>query len=161
MEAGFQIFKSLITHSFKSKWFLLTQLPSAFFSGVRVRKIDEDRCEVSVPHQWFSKNPFRSTYFACLGMAAEMSTGALSLGHLFKKSPAVSMLVVHSTAEFFKKATDVTTFICVDGLLLKKTIEEAISSGESKSVAVKSVGKNVAGEVIAQFQFTWSFKVKG
>jgi hypothetical protein len=33
-----------------------------------------------------SQNPFRSTYFACLSMAAEMSTGALALGIYIKEN---------------------------------------------------------------------------
>ena len=46
-----------------------------------------------------------SFYLFCLsGMAAEMSTGALALTHLYKRKPAVSMLVVKVEAEYFKKA---------------------------------------------------------
>jgi hypothetical protein len=140
--------------------FLLSKLPSAYFSGVRVKSLDESKCEVTVPFKWFSQNPFRSTYFACLSMAAEMSTGALALGHLYKRKPAVSMLVVKTEGEYFKKATDKTTFVCEDGSGIKKTIEEAIATGEGKTIRVKTIGKNRAGELVAEFYITWSFKAK-
>ena len=68
-------FLQLIKHPFKFKLYMLSKLPSAFFSGVRVVHADEYACAVKVPYKWFSQNPFRSTYFACLSMAAEMSTG--------------------------------------------------------------------------------------
>ena len=120
----------------------------------------ENRCEVIVPFKWFSQNPFRSTYFACLSMAAEMSTGALALGHLYKRTPPVSILVIKTEGEYFKKAVEKTSFVCEEGLRIKQMIDEAIATGEARTVRVKSVGKNKAGELVAEFFISWSFKVK-
>jgi hypothetical protein len=93
-------------------------------------------------------------------MAAEMSTGALALGHLYKRKPLVSMLVVKTEGEYFKKAVDKTVFVCEDGLQIKKSIEDAIKSGDGKTVRAKTIGKNKAGELVAEFFITWSFKAK-
>lgn len=153
-------FFKLMKHPLKFRMFLFYKLPSAYFAGVKVKSIDENRCQVTVPFKWFSQNPFRSTYFACLSMAAEMSTGALAMGHLYKRNPAVSMLVIKTDGEYFKKAADKTTFTCEDGALIKQMIEEAVASGEARTVTVKSTGKNNAGEIVAEFKITWSFKVK-
>ena len=136
------------------------KLPSAFFAGVCVRDIDEKHCVVTVPYKWFSQNPFKSTYFACLSMAAEMSTGALAMAHLYKKSPAVSMLVVKVESEYFKKATGLTTFICEDGEAMLQEIEASITGGEGRIFRAKSTGKNLEGEIAAEFYITWSFKAK-
>ena len=160
MESTFQSFAKLMMHPVKFRFFLLAKLPSAYFSGVRVRHIDEEKCEVSVPFKWFSQNPFKSIYFACLSMAAEMSTGALAMAHLYKKKPVVSMLVIKTTSEYFKKAINRTTFTCEDGALIKKTIEEAITKGEPRIITAKSIGKNELGELVAEFTITWSFKAK-
>lgn len=149
-----------MTSPLKFRMFLLSKLPSAYFSGVRVKSLDENKCEVTVPFKWFSQNPFRNTYFACLSMAAEMSTGALALGHLHKRNPAVSMLVVKTEGEYYKKATDKTTFVCEGGLAIKKIIEEAVATGESRTIRVKTIGKNKAGDLVAEFYITWSFKSK-
>ena len=140
--------------------FLLSHLPNAFFSGVRIRNLSESSCEVTVPYKWFTKNPFRSTYFACLSMAAEMSTGALCLVHLSKRDPPVSMLVVKVESEYFKKATGRTSFICEDGLKIRESIEQAIQTGEAKAIRARSVGKNSDGATVAEFFITWSFKVR-
>ena len=120
----------------------------------------ENKCCVKVPYKWFSQNPFKSTYFACLSMAAEMSTGLLGLMHVHKRQPAVSMLVVKIEGNFIKKATGITVFTCEDGLAIKKTIEDAIFSNDGKIITTKSYGRNAGGEVVADFAITWSFKVK-
>jgi hypothetical protein len=153
-------FLKLIKHPVKFRVFLLTKLPSAYFAGVRVREIDETKCVVTVPYKWFSKNPFRSTYFACLSMAAEMSTGTLAMGHLYKRKPPVSMLVIKVESSYYKKAVGRSTFTCNDGALFEKAIEESIETGEPREVRARSVGKNKDGEVVAEFFVTWSFKAK-
>lgn len=153
-------FIKLMRHPVKFRIFLFTKLPAAYIAGVRVREIDEKRCRVTVPYKWLSQNPFRSTYFACLSMAAEMSTGALAMAHLYKIDPPVSMLVVKVESEYFKKATGRTGFVCEDGGLFEKTIEETIRTGEARTMKARSVGTNKEGEVVAEFYITWSFKAK-
>ncbi len=153
-------FTKLIKHPVKFRMFLFSKLPSAFFSGVRVKNLDEEKCSVTVPYKWFSQNPFRSTYFACLAMAAEMSTGTLGLMHIHKRKPAVSMLVIKLEANYFKKATGLTTFTCTEGKEIQRAIENTIANGEAQTITAKSVGTNEAGETIAEFFITWSFKVK-
>ena len=150
-------FVRMTLHPFKFRWFLFTRLPSAYFAGVRVRELDGKVCAVSVPYKWFSQNPFKSTYFACLSMAAEMSTGSLALMHIYKRHPSVSMLVVVVESHYFKKATGTTLFICRDGDLMEQKINEAIATGEPTTITAKSIGTNEKGEVVAEFLVTWSF----
>ena len=160
MQSDTSAFIKLMKHPLRFRMFLFLKLPSAFFAGVRIRSIDEKSCTVTVPYKWFSQNPFRSTYFACLSMAAEMSTGSLCMAHLYKRKPPVSMLVVKTEAEYFKKAVDRTSFICEDGELIHNTIEQAVSTNEAKTIRARSTGKNKHGDTIAEFYITWSFKVK-
>lgn len=150
----------MMKHPVKFRLFLLAKLPAAYIAGVRVREIDEKSCRVTVPFKWLSQNPFRSTYFACLSMAAEMSTGALAMAHLYKIDPPVSMLVVKVESEYFKKATGRTSFICEDGELFRQAVEDTIRTGEACTVVARSVGKNKNGETVASFTITWSFKAK-
>ena len=126
-----------------------------------MRYADESKAVVTVPYKWFTTNPFKSTYFASLSMAAEMSTGLLAMAHTFEKKPAISMLIVKMDGTFIKKATGLTIFTCEDGDNIRHVIEEAMSSGKSTSINARTVGKDRNGEVIAEFSFTWSFKVKG
>ncbi len=153
-------FVGMIRHPVRSRLFLLLRLPSAFFSGVRIRSIDPKTCAVSVPYSWFSANPFGSTYFACLAMAAEMSTGALALSYIHQRKPVVSMLVVKMESRFFKKARGRTIFLCEEGARLRDCIENAWLTREPGTVSIRSVGTNAQGETVAEFLFTWSFKAK-
>ncbi len=153
-------FMSMVRSPLKFRLFLLSKIPAAFFSGVRVKSIAEDKCVVTIPYKWFSTNPFKSTYFACLAMAAEMSTGALAMAHLYKRKPSVSMLIIDMSAEYYKKATNITTFVCKDGIAIRDAIEEAIVANGTNSITIKSTGTNEAGELVAEFSFTWSFKVR-
>jgi Domain of unknown function (DUF4442) len=153
-------FIKLMKHPVKFRMFLFSKLPSAFFSGVRLRDIDESKCVVTVPYKWFSQNPFKSTYFACLAMAAEMSTGTLGLMQLHKRKPGVSMLVVKLEANYFKKAVGRTVFTCADGEKFQEAVDESIATREAKTIVAKSAGTNDKGELIAEFFVTWSFKAK-
>ena len=153
-------FISMIGHPVRFRMFLFTKLPAAFFSGIRIREIDEERAAVSVPYKWLTQNPFRSTYFASLAMAAEMSTGVLAMMHVYKRLPPVSMLVTNMQASYFKKATGRILFVCEDGKQIHEAIERSVTTGKPGSVIARSVGTNKNGEQVAEFLFTWSFKVK-
>jgi hypothetical protein len=159
-EAAQETFFRLTRNPMKFRFYLLTRLPSAFFAGIRVKDADPERCTVTVPYKWFTKNPFRSTYFACLAMAAEMSTGVLAIAHIRARTSPISMLVTGLEAAYFKKATGNTRFQCTDGTLIRKAIEQAIATGEGTTARACSVGTNETGEVVAEFFITWSFKVK-
>ena len=160
MNADTAAFTRLMNHPLKFRLFLLSKLPSAYFTGVRIKEADAKKCVTTVPYKWFSKNPFRSTYFASLAMAAEMSTGALAMSHLYKKKPSVAMLLIKLESEYFKKATGRTTFVCEDGNLFQQAIEETISSREARTVTATSTGTNENGDMVARFKITWSFKAR-
>ena len=156
----FEKFVSRIHNPVLFRLFLLKNLPAAYFSGIRVQYVDQEKCVVTVPFKWFTKNPFRSTYFACLSMAAEMSTGLLASGQVYQRHPKVSMLVVGLEAKFFKKAVDTISFTCIDGEAIDTIVEESITTGESRSITCKSTGTNIAGDIVSEFFVTWSFKTR-
>jgi hypothetical protein len=160
MNPGFSAFRKQIIHPLRFRFFMLRSLPAAFFAGLRIISLDEHHAVIAVKHKWFNQNPFRSMYFAIQSMAAEMSTGLLAFGQVYKRNPGVSMLVVGLEATFIKKITGTVLFTCSDGEAISAAIEAAINSGEGVTVKCRSVGTNEAGETVAEFFLTWSFKVK-
>ncbi len=150
----------MVRSPWKFNYFMLTRLPAAYFSGVRVRDISLDKASVSVPFSWFSKNPFRSTYFACLAMAAEMSSGLLAMLHTYKHEPRISMLVIKLEAEYHKKATGLTVFTSRDGEGMRQAIEAAVATQDPVTFEAHSIGTNDKGEVVAEFRVLWSFRMK-
>lgn len=139
---------------------MLSKLPSAWFAGLKVVKLTEEEAVVSVRYKWFNKNPFRSIYVAVLSMPSEVSTGILCMGALYKRNPAVSMLVVKNEGHYYKKAIGKILFTCKDGKAINSAVEKAIVSGEGTTINCHSVGTNEENEVVAEFYFTWSFKAR-
>jgi hypothetical protein len=153
-------FLTLVRNPYKFSLFLLQKLPAAYFSGLKLKEVSAEKCSISIQPNWFNKNPFRSVYFACLSMAAEMSTGVLAMMNLYGRQPAVSMLVIKTEAEYFKKVVGPVRFCCKDGENIQLAVEEAVVSHEAVTCRTKSIGVNPEGEVVAEFHITWSFKVK-
>ncbi|HXU30707.1 MAG TPA: DUF4442 domain-containing protein [Thermoanaerobaculia bacterium] len=138
--------------------FFLGKLPLALFAGLRIEEITAERCAVSVPYGWRSTNPFRSTYFAALAMAAELSTGALAMAAVEASPVPVALLIVGLEAAFEKKAAARTTFTCLAGAEIAATVARAIATGEPQTVRAETIGRLPDGTVAARFAFTWSFK---
>lgn len=146
-----------------NNWFLFKltvffRVPMNFWTGMRIRKLNEKTCKVSVPYRWLNKNPFQSTFWAVLGMTAEMSTGALVTMYTRRLNPSVAVIVGNCTGEFMAKATDLTTFVCNDGKRIAATVQKAIQTGEPQEVVCKTIGYSKAGEEVARFTFTWKMK---
>jgi Domain of unknown function (DUF4442) len=146
---------------FSMRAFFLAKLPLALFAGLRVRELDGDRCVTSVPYGWRTTNPFRSTYFAALSMAAELSTGGLALLATELGGAPVALLIVGLQASFGKKATALTTFTCEDGAKAFAAVAATVATGEPATAALESVGRLPDGTEVARFVFTWSFKRRG
>lgn len=160
MNIHFPSFKKFITHPIKYKVFLFTKLPMGFISGLKIAELDESKASVGVRFKWLNQNPFRSIYFAVLSMAAELSTGIMAVGQVYKRNPAVSMLVIKVEGEFYKKAVGKIIFTCNDGNKIAEAVEQTVATGEGVTVQCSSVGLNEANEEVAKFIFTWSFKSK-
>ncbi|MGL2967039.1 DUF4442 domain-containing protein [Flavobacterium sp. XGLA_31] len=140
--------------------FLFFKLPSAFWCGVRVKLISEQQCVVTIKHKWFNQNPFHSIYFAVQTMAAELTTGALMMMQIRKSEKRISMLVTNNNGHYTKKATGRISFVCNDGDLVAEVIQKAIITGEGQTVWLKSVATDETGDLVSEFNFEWSIKVK-
>lgn len=140
--------------------FLLVKLPSAYFTGVRVKSISKTDCVTTLKHRWINQNPFRSVFWAVQGMAAELSTGALVMGAIEESEKNISMLVVSNKASFTKKATGRIYFECTDGLLIQEAVKKAIETDTGQTLWVKSEGRDASGDVVSVFEFEWTLKLR-
>ncbi|QYS90193.1 DUF4442 domain-containing protein [Flavobacterium davisii] len=142
------------------KSFSFFKLPSAFWSGVRVKRIDDYECQATVKHRWFNQNPFNSMYFAVQAMAAELTTGALVMKQIKESGKNISMLVANNKGTFTKKATGKITFICSDGRLIEEAIKNTIATGEGQTFWMKSIGMDEKGDQVSVMDFEWTVRVK-
>jgi hypothetical protein len=138
--------------------FFLARLPLALVAGLRIREIGRRRCVVTVPYGWRTANPFRSTYFAALSMAAELTTGALAMLATRSAPAPVALFIVGLEASFEKRATAMATFTCESGDAIFNAVARTVASGEPVIVRAASTGRAPDGVEIARFVIAWSFK---
>jgi hypothetical protein len=149
-----------LNNPLKMRWYFWQKLPSLLFWGVKIKSASPECGQTRIPFGWRTENPFRSTYFAAMCGAAELSTGMLGLLALVDQ-PACSMLITGMEASFVKKATDWVTFTCEEGAAIQAAVHKAIETGEAQSITVKSIGvQDNNGSIVAEMKFSWSFKRK-
>lgn len=141
--------------------YTLAKVPIAWLAGVRLRHLDDTTCQMRVKYGWLNQNPFKSMFWAVEGMAAEFSTGVLCVSRIRASQRKVSMLVVQLEASFTKKAVGTIIFRCDQGHEVDEAVRQAIATGESQTLRLRSVGTDAQGDQVAEFFFTWSFKTKG
>jgi hypothetical protein len=142
----------------KYNWFMFFKLPSAWWCGVRLHHLENDKAVVRIKHSWFNKNPFKSMFWAAQGMAAEFSTGVLVMEKIRLSKKPISMLVANNKANFSKKARGTITFSCSDGQLIDQAIEKMIASGEGQKFWMTSKGIDLNGDLVSNFEFEWTIK---
>lgn len=138
--------------------FTFFKLPSAYWTGVRLKELTNEKAVTSVKYKWFNTNPFKSMYFAVQSMAAELSTGALVVKSTNDAKGSFAMLVMSHTGSFHKKATGRITFTCNDGATVEAAIQKAIDTNEPQLIKTTSIGKDQAGDIVSEYEFTWSVK---
>lgn len=153
-------FAKKATSSLAFRLYTLFKMPLAFLAGLRVRFVDTERCETTVPYGWRSQNPFGSTYFAAHTMAAELATGTLAMLIVRLAPERVGMLIVGLDARFQHQAKSTTTFRCEDGPKLAAAVREAVETGEQVRTEVETVGRLADGTEVARIKFYWSFKTR-
>lgn len=140
------------------QWWLYWRLPTLWWWGVKVKKIAEDDCTVTMRQTWFNQNPFRSAYFAALCGAGELSTGILVRQKIATHD--MSMLLTAIEARFMKKATGVTTFTCTEGKTIEQQVQTATEKKEGVVFQVQAKGINEEGALVADITITWSLRLR-
>ncbi|CAI8382324.1 MAG: Uncharacterised protein [Flavobacteriaceae bacterium] len=135
-------------------------LPAAWICGVRVDSTDQDSCVVRVKHRWINQNPFKSLFWAVQGMAAEMAGGLLLMNKINKSGQSIAMLLVGSSSVFTKKATGKILFTYDQGEHLDKLIIDAVNTKLPQTITIKTKGVNEKGDVVSEFSFDWSIKLR-
>ena len=145
---------------FKYNFFLFKDLPSAWLCGVRVKDLNDKKCIISVRHNWFNSNPFKSLYWAVQGMASELATGLAIIDFANKNKLKISMLVISNESKFLKKAKGLIRLECDQVNTLKKTLSSLSKNKTTDKIKLKSTGYDESGDVVSEFIYEWSFKLK-
>ena len=143
----------------KFRIFTALSMPAAWFSGIRMDKIDHETCTTSLPGGWRSQNPFKTMYWAVQGMGAELATGAAPFAISRSMDERLRMFVVGTEAKFVKRAKGRITFTCNDVAKARVAIEESLNTGEAVEIDLISQGKDSEGEIVSEWVFKWNLLV--
>jgi len=135
-------------------------LPSAWWCGVRVKKITRKCCSTKVNLNWINKNPFKSMFWAIQGMAAELSTGVLIMQASKSFKCDISMLVINNKATFRKKARGQIVFSCNNGEAVEKTFTKLFKTNKSQTLWLQAIGVDEEGDIVSTFDFEWTLLLK-
>ena len=140
--------------------FLLTKLPAAYFCGARVKSINSYECSVKITHNWFNQNPYKSMFWAAQGMAAELTTALMLTDKINKSGYDISMLLISSKSNYYKKATGTIVFNCSEGNNMDEMMNKLISSNIPQTITLSSRGVNQNKVKVSEFIFEWSLKIR-
>ena len=140
--------------------FLLTKLPAAYFCGARVKSINSNECSVKITHNWFNQNPYKSMFWAAQGMAAELTTALMLTDKINKSGYDISMLLISSKSNYYKKATGTIVFNCSEGNNMDEMMNKLISSNIPQTITLSSRGVNQNKVKVSEFIFEWSLKIR-
>ena len=144
----------------KITFFTFLKLPSVFWLGIRVKSMDHQSCSVAVRHRWITQNPFKSLFWAVQGMAAEMPGGLLLQNKIKSSGQNIAMLLVGSSSKFTKKAVGKILFTFEQGDLLDELVNQAVKTKEAQTITIKTNGVDEKGDVVSEFSFNWSIKLR-
>ncbi|MEY3321733.1 MAG: hypothetical protein RLZZ417_1316 [Bacteroidota bacterium] len=137
--------------------FFFQKIPTLFWWGAKLEKLDSFEATVMLPYNWRTQNPFKSIYFAAQSGAAELASGLLATMSTEGKV-SVSTLVTEVSGSYIKKANQPIYFTCIQGEEIRKVVLETIADKIPKSIQTKVVGTFKDGTIVSSHLITWSFK---
>ena len=126
-------------------------------SGMFIVHLDESKCQVVLKNRFWIKNPFGSVFWAVMAMAGEMSTGALV--YAWCSGHKIKFILTDMEGRFLKKVTGKSFYFCQSGQEVLRSIELLENPGDTNSVTLPVTAHDQAGQIVAEFQFTWSLKI--
>ena len=149
-----------VVKNFTSPWrlrlWMVTKLPMGLLSGMYIRSLDEEQCIVVLRERWWITNPFGSVFWAVMGMAAELSTGALVYAHL--QGSGVRFILVGMEAQFFKKVKGKSYYFCQTGSEVLRSVGQIVNPNDSNVVIMPVSAKDEDGSLLAEFSFRWQLR---
>jgi len=148
-----------LAHSFTNRWklrfWMASHLPMGMLTGMRIHSIDENGCVVVLKERWWIRNPFGSVFWAVMGMAAELSTGALVYVYAVK---GVKFILVGVEGTFFKKVKGKSYYFCQAGPEILRLTEQMQDAGDSGEVIMPVQVKDAGDQLLAEFSFRWQLR---
>jgi hypothetical protein len=143
----------------KLRLWMFHHLPMGLASGMYIKTLNESGCTVVLKDRPWIRNPFGSVFWAVMGMAGELSTGALV--YSWCSGYNIKFILVHMEGTYLKKLSGKSSYFCSSGQDVLRSLELLENPGDISSVVMPVIAHDQAGQKVAEFQFTWSLKNTG
>jgi acyl-coenzyme A thioesterase PaaI-like protein len=137
------------------------RVPVLLFLGPRIQALDDDRCEITIPLRWRSRNHVGSMYFGALCAGADLAGGLAAAMRIRDHHPRVGLIFADVRGEFLKRADGDVRFTCSDGRRIAAAVASADASGERVTLPVEivaTVPSKYGDEPVAKFTLGLSLK---
>ncbi len=143
--------------------FAFRKVPLIFMTRPKLLAIDEEQVQVKLPLNRRNKNHLNSMYFGALAVGADVAGGFLAMHKAHSLGKKVSLAFKAVEGEFLKRPEADAVFVCKDGKVIDRMLEQSIEQGEriNQPVEILVYCPSIdANEVVAQFRLTLSVRVK-
>ena len=134
----------------------MRRLPMGLLSGMVIESLNEDSCRVILKDRPWIRNPFGSVFWAVMGMAAELSTGALIYAYL--SGTNTKYILIGVKCDFLKKLRGKSFYFCPSGKEVLRNLENLENPGDTCTVQLSVTAHDQAGNIVADFKFYWQFR---
>ena len=145
-----------LTNPWKMRWWMLRRLPMGLISGMLIESLDENGCKVMLKDRMWIRNPFGSVFWAVMGMAAELSSGALL--YTYVSGTNTKYILISMEAVFLKKVRNKSFYFCRSGQEVQRNLNSLESPGDTCTVTIPVSAYDHAGQSVAEFKFCWQLK---
>ena len=135
-------------------------MPLGSFAGLSIEQVDASQCIVKLPGGWRTQNPFKSTYWAAQGMAAEMASGVIPMAYVRASDVPIRMILAGVAGRFVKMCKGPSTFTCNVEDHVKTAMRDTLTHGQSVECTLNSIGHDTHGDIVSEWSFSWSFRAR-
>ncbi len=145
-----------LTRKWKLRMWMMRKLPMGLLSGMAIESLDENGCKVVLKDHFWIRNPFGSVFWAVMGMAAELSTGALVYAYVSGTNTLYILKGVKG--DFLKKVRGKSFYFCATGQVIPLSLNTLENPGETCIITLPVTAHDQAGDKVAEFEFYWQLK---
>jgi acyl-coenzyme A thioesterase PaaI-like protein len=154
--------KEVSLRTIRWKLFLLGKfgIPMLGFARPKLLSIDEDEVRMKIKLSRRTKNHLKSMYFGALAVGADTAAGLHAFYLSEKEGLKLSLAFKAVQGQFLKRAETDIIFVCKQGKIVSKIMEESKKTGERINQDLLVEAFNLQDEVVATFIMTLSIKIK-
>lgn len=152
----------LIASNKKMQEFAKKKVPMIGYCGPDLLRLSDKVCEIKIALSDKTKNHVDSMYFGALAVGADITCGFLAMSMCDKQSDYVELVFKDFKIDFKRRVLADAHFICEDGGVIEKMIQETTATGQrvSKEIKVSVTTPSISNEIVAECCLTLSLKKK-